>query len=231
MDGDEKPERGGMNGETAQARREGRFYGLRVNVEDVPRLPAYVARYVLEDPRARPYLVTWTDRRIGENETVALALRVEPQEGGLVRFRTRGLEAIAGTVRVPIPGGRAALLWRCPLCARARRFLYLGRISSWGLGVARPGCARCNGLRWSSQGRPLGRGRGGPLPRRPWDPVAVVSSPAALEAIDSRLPELLRAGPTGRTLRVPTARDLEGIRKSIRRISGKLAALEARFRR
>lgn len=240
MDGGEKRERGGMNGETAQSRDgEGRFHGLRVNVEDVPRLPAYVARYALEDPRARPYLVAWTDQRYGEGERVALALRVEPLEGGRVRFLAPGLRETVETVRVPIPGGRAALLWRCPVCGVPRRFLYLHRLTGWGLFPGRVGCGRCNRLRWSSQGRPLGafarimRGgrRRAPFPRSPWDPAAVVSSPAVLEAIAPELSALvLRERPTGRAMRVPTARDLEGVRKAVRRISANLSALEARFR-
>ncbi len=227
--------------ETVQTRDEGgRFHGLRVNVEDVPRLPAYVAHYVLEDPRARPYLVTWTDQRYGEGERVALAVRVEPREGGRVRFLAPGLRETVGTVRVPIPGGRAALLWRCPLCGKARRFLYFHRVTGWGLYGGRAGCARCNGLRWSSQGRVIGelaramRGawRRCPVPRRPWDPAAVVSSPAVLETIAPELSALLLLErPTGRALRVPTARDLESVRKGIGRISANLARLEARIDR
>lgn len=226
--------------ETVQNRDgEGRFYGLRVNVEDVPRLPAYVARYVLEDPRARPYLVAWTDQRYGERERVALAVRVEPLEGGRVRVLAPGLKDAAGTVRVPIPGGRASLLWRCPLCGVPRRFLYPHRVTPWGLFPGRVGCARCNRLRWSSQGRFLGdfaramRGnrRRLPLPRHPWDPVVVVSSPSVLEEIDPELAALLLERPTGRALRVPTARDLEGAWKAFRKIEASVAALEARFRR
>ena len=225
--------------ETVQTRdAEGRFHGLRVNVEDVPRLPAYVARYALEDPRSRPYLVTWTDQRIGERERVALAVRVEPLEGGRVRFLAPGLGDDAGTVRVPIPGGRAALLWRCPICGVPRRFLYLHRLTGWGLSPGRVGCGRCNRLRWSSQGRPLGNfaramrgGKRWPAPRRPWDPAAVVSSPAVLETIAPELSALLLERPTGRAVRVPTARDLEVLRKTFRKIEANVHALEARFRR
>lgn len=224
--------------ETEQTRNaEGRFHGLRVNAEDVPRLPAYVARYVLEDPRVRPYLVAWTDQRYGERERVALAVRVEPLEGGRVRFLAPGLEDGVGTVRVPIPGGRAALLWRCPACGVPRRFLYPHRLTTWGLVSGRMGCARCNRLRWSSQGRPLGSfaramrgGRRCPLPRHPWDPVVVASSPSVLEENAPELAALLLERPTGRALRVPTARDLEGFERALRRISANVAALEARFR-
>jgi putative ABC transport system substrate-binding protein len=38
----------------------GRFSGPRANAECVPRLPTFAARWVLEDPRRRPYLVFWT---------------------------------------------------------------------------------------------------------------------------------------------------------------------------
>lgn len=217
---------------------EGRFYGRRVDVEDVPRLPAYVARYVLEDRRARPYLVVWTDRVFGQGERVGLALRAEPRDGDRVRLVAPHMDETAGTVRVPIPGGRTALLWRCPTCGVARRFLYVHRLTPWGFRFGDLGCARCNRLRWNSQGRFLGRVgravRGGqrlPLPRRTWEPAAVVSSPAVLEEIDPGLAALLCAPHTGRAPRHPTARTLETVGRALGRISANLAALEDRFHR
>ena len=33
----------------------------RVNVDRVPRLPTFPARWVLEDPRSRSYFVFWSD--------------------------------------------------------------------------------------------------------------------------------------------------------------------------
>ena len=219
---------GEVNGETRTRGAGGRFWGPRVNVEDGPRLPAYVARYALEDPRARPYLVAWTDRRYGDRERVRLAFKVEPREGGRVRFLAPGLRETVGTVRVPIPGGRAALLWRCPRCARPARFLYVHRLSGANLWEGSPGCARCNGLRWGSQGRPLGGWRGRPLARHPWDPAAVVSSPAVLEATDPARAEILLETPTGGAYRVPTAREMERLGKDVARISRKLGALMAR---
>lgn len=217
---------------------EGRFYGLRMNVEDVPRLPASVARYVLEDRRARPYLVVWTDSVFGEGERVGLALRAEPRDGGRVRFLAPNVDETVGTVRVPIPGGRAALLWRCPTCGVPRRFLYVHRLSPWGLRSGSLGCARCNRLRWNSQGRFLGDfaramrgGRRLPLPRYTWDPAAVVSSPAVLETIAPELSALLSVPHTGRAPRHPTARNRETVGRALGRISANLAALEARFRR
>jgi len=215
----------------------GRFYGLRVDVEDVPRIPARVARYVLDDRRARPYLVVWTDRVFGQGERVGLALRAEPRDGDRVRFLSPRVDETVGTVRVPIAGGRAALLWRCPTCGVGRRFLYVHRLSTWGLRTGFLGCARCNRLRWNSQGRFLGdfaramRGnrRRLPLPRQPWEPAAVVSSPAGLSEIDPRLAALLSAPHTGRAPRHPTARTRETVGRALGRISARLATLEGRF--
>ena|SRR5438128_2965410 len=38
---------------------EGRFVGVRVNEDEVPRLPIFPAQWALDDPRQRPYLVVW----------------------------------------------------------------------------------------------------------------------------------------------------------------------------
>jgi hypothetical protein len=38
---------------------EGRFVGVRVNEEEVPRLPIFPTQWAIEDPRQRPYLVVW----------------------------------------------------------------------------------------------------------------------------------------------------------------------------
>jgi hypothetical protein len=38
---------------------DGRFSGPRVDVEQVPRLPTFPARWVLDDPRRRQYVVFW----------------------------------------------------------------------------------------------------------------------------------------------------------------------------
>jgi hypothetical protein len=45
----------------SQPGHDGRFEGAyRVNVEDVPRRPAFPAAWTLSDPRGRPYFVFWT---------------------------------------------------------------------------------------------------------------------------------------------------------------------------
>jgi hypothetical protein len=38
---------------------EGRFFGRRVNCEQVPFLPAWAVAWVLDDPRKIPYLLVW----------------------------------------------------------------------------------------------------------------------------------------------------------------------------
>src|SRR5713101_3523485 len=52
---------------------DGRFDGVRWNVEAVPRLPTFPARWVLEDPRQRPYFVFWAQKN-----GPAFALKMPP---------------------------------------------------------------------------------------------------------------------------------------------------------
>jgi hypothetical protein len=53
-----------------------RFAGPRVNVEDVPRLPTTPARWLLDDPRCRPYFSFWQKDR-GTAHDIAYAARME----------------------------------------------------------------------------------------------------------------------------------------------------------
>jgi hypothetical protein len=39
---------------------------VRVNVESVPRLPTFPARWVLNDPRGRAYFTFWTSEEDGQ---------------------------------------------------------------------------------------------------------------------------------------------------------------------
>ena len=57
-----------------QLRYGGRFYGFRVNCESVPRLPAAVVRWALDDPRRRPYVFLWRDWRADDIQ------RIRPDE-------------------------------------------------------------------------------------------------------------------------------------------------------
>ena len=229
-----------MNGAAAQVRDyHGRYAGVRANVEDVPRLPAAVARAVLEDPRAVVYLAVWASHHYGEVPSLAVDLVAE-----LRRIGPGVLDVKTGrngfTVRVTRHArfrGREELAWLCPDCGKGTRFLYVHRVSAWGVSPSVPGCARCRRIRWSSQGRPLGplarALRGGrarsPLPRVTWEPVAV----GTRDALMRRLPGLLglaARGASGRAVRRPTLRDLETIRRQLAVIPAKLERLRAQLR-
>ena len=54
------------------------FAGARFNVERVPRLPTFPARWVLEDLRGRPYFVFW----VTEPGSLRDPLRLERVDGG-----------------------------------------------------------------------------------------------------------------------------------------------------
>ena len=56
-------------------RNEGRFFGRRVNCEQVPLLPARVVAWMLDDTRKIPYLLIWKSHSDG---TVKEAARIAP---------------------------------------------------------------------------------------------------------------------------------------------------------
>jgi hypothetical protein len=180
----------------------GRFYGRRVNCEQVPLLPAEAVAWMLNDPRKIPYLLVWKSRSDG---TVQEAVRIAPHKeieglGGLDWMgaveikRHDGTRNFIRTALRPLPrnGGRVRLLI-CPYCQIPRRGLYGwepgGRFttsvvpSTWG-------CRRCNQLRYASEGQALvlrsrwaffraleaAYGRGRSLRPEPWIPY-VFSSP------------------------------------------------------
>jgi hypothetical protein len=190
---------------------DGRFPGVRYDVESVPRLPTFPARWVLEDPRRRPYFVFWMTAD-GELSWSLRMARAETADA--VRLSTpAGRSFRLAITRSRMPTGTGlAILYLCPGCQRRSRYLYgltlvAGRLLD-NLGWR---CQRCAGLRWASQGRyqsvfhrlllaavaaeyGLARYRE-PLPRRPWDPRAV-SDPTMVVGIATD-----RAGPTN----APTA--------------------------
>lgn len=156
-----------------QNRRDGRFFGRRVNCEQVPFLPARAVGRVLDDPRKIPYLLIWRSRKDG---TVQEAVRIVPHAeiggsdeldwtGGIEIKRHDGTPNFILTVLRTLPrnGGRVRLLI-CPYCQIPRRGLYGwepgGRFTT---SVVRStwGCRKCNGLRYESEGGALvQRGRG-----------------------------------------------------------------------
>jgi hypothetical protein len=168
----------------------GQFAGARFNVEDVPRLPPFPARWALEDPRGdHACFVFWTAR----DGSLAYPLRMtRTDDGEAVRVtKPNGRARRIAIVRRPTPNATGfSILYRCPVCSRPCRYLY-PLAASGGTLVDCFGlqCQACAGLRWVSQGRyqktferrllaavaadyglPCYRE---PLPRHPWDPRAV----------------------------------------------------------
>lgn len=148
-------------------RRGGRFFGRRVNCEQVPLLPAWAVRWVLDDPRKIPYLLVWTSSR---DETVQEAVRVasysEPPgpfpldwTGWVEIRRTDHARTLVRTVVRPLPrnGGQTRLL-ACPMCHTPRRALYGwepgGRFTT-SVQRSQWQCRRCARLRYSSEGGAL----------------------------------------------------------------------------
>ena len=140
------------------ARREGRYFGRRVNCEQVPLLPAWVVTEVLDDTQKNPYLLVWKSR---SDDTVHEAVWVTADDNsGTVEIRRQdGTRNFIRTISRPLPrnGGMARFLI-CPCCQIPRRGLYGwesgGRFtcstvrSNWG-------CRECNNLRYASEGGAL----------------------------------------------------------------------------
>jgi hypothetical protein len=146
-------------------RRGGRFFGRRVNCEKVPRLPAALVRWVLDDPRKISYLLIWKSPSDGEIKEAVRVRRYapppqHPSDSELVEIkRTDGTLLLLRFAwrYLPRNGGRVLLLM-CWHCGRFRRSLYgweaAGRytnsaqVSDWQ-------CRTCAGLRYSSEGGAL----------------------------------------------------------------------------
>jgi hypothetical protein len=152
----------------------GRFFGRRVNCEQVPLLPAGAVAWVLDDSRKIPYLLVWKSRSDG---TVQEAVRITSHNeierlrgldwaGAVEIKRPNGTSNFIRTLSRPLPrnGGRVRLLI-CPYCQTPRRGLYgWERGGRFTTSVVRSmwGCWKCNGLRHASEGGALvHRGRGG----------------------------------------------------------------------
>jgi hypothetical protein len=145
-------------------RYEGRFFGRRINCEQVPLLPAWVVAQVLDDPKKIRYLLVWKSR---SDNTVQEAVHIAPcSEIGVVEIRRQdGATNLIRTASRPLPrnGGSARLLI-CPRCEIPRRGLYGwepgGRFTSSAVS-SNWGCRACNKLRYVSEGGALAlRGRG-----------------------------------------------------------------------
>ncbi len=154
-------------------RRGGRFFGRRVNCEQVPLLPAGAVARMLDDPRKIPYLLVWRSRSDGKvQEAARIASYNETADFGGLDWtgavevkRHDGTRNFIRTVLHPQPGtGRSVRFLICPYCKVPRRALY-----GWGPGgrftnsVTRSmwQCRTCAKLRYASEGGALvSRGRG-----------------------------------------------------------------------
>ena len=102
-------------------RKGGRFYGYRINCEQVPMLGACTVRAILDDPRMIPYLVIWKSRKGNEVKQAVRLARSVPRTN-LSEVESVDIKWPDGsTVRVYLvwrrqPHGGCALLLRCSRC-------------------------------------------------------------------------------------------------------------------
>lgn len=133
---------------------DGKFSGCRVNIDEVPRLPAFPARWTLEDPRRRSYFVFWPDDREEGRLLYAVRMVVEGEDRvGITRPDGRH-EQIQICWR-PLPCGARELRYLCFWCDQPRRYLYAWALRWWDRRVTDDEgwrCAECARLRWPSQG-------------------------------------------------------------------------------
>jgi hypothetical protein len=161
------------NGRTyPRYRRGGRFFGRRVNCEQVPLLPAGAVARMLDDPRKIPYLLVWRSRSDGKvQEAARIASYNETADFGGLDWtgavevkRHDGTRNFIRTVLHSQPGrGRSVRFLICPYCKVPRRALFGwepgGRFTN---SVTRSmwQCRACAMLRYASEGRALvSRGR------------------------------------------------------------------------
>jgi hypothetical protein len=178
-------------------RNSGRFYGFRVNCENVPILPAWLVRKVWDDPRRIPYLLLWKGEWDGElKDAVRLVCHPEEPLSDWVEIkRTNGSVIRIYLVWRPLThGGGRGLFLRCWSCGGLCRALYGYRVGNDGrfyrVQLADWQCRECAGLRYSSEGgylRPRGMfGAFGSLPRpRLWLPYVFTSPDDALASVRS----------------------------------------------
>jgi hypothetical protein len=103
----------------------GRFVGVRVSEDEVPRLPVFPAQWAIDDPRQRPYLVIW-----GKG---AYALKMAVSEGGkaIVVTLTGGESRRIPIFRRQLPkGSGTSLFYVCPWC-RSRGIHTVARAVGW----------------------------------------------------------------------------------------------------
>jgi hypothetical protein len=153
-----------------QQRRSGRFFGRRVDCENVPLLPASAVSRVLCDPRDLAYFLLW-ERKWGSGiQQVAQLKRciLSPEDanrcslqgissqGWVEVKRHDGTKSVIRTTfqRLPRNGGKSLLLL-CPDCGKPKRALYGWQPGGQYVHCTVPttwGCRKCKGLRFQSEG-------------------------------------------------------------------------------
>jgi hypothetical protein len=161
-----------------QKRRDGRFFGRRVNCEYVPFLPASVVALFLNDPRKIPYLLVWKGEKWprgsacprtydGEvNEVVRLSRYHDPQDASAAEnyVKLKRMDGDYSVLRIvwrmlPRNGARALFLF-CPYCQHFCRAVYGWQVDHWGRYTSSARlcpwrCRACAGLRYASEGGAL----------------------------------------------------------------------------
>ena len=170
-----------------QKRRDGRFFGRRVNCEYAPILPASIVALFLKDPRKIPYLLVWKANKWprgsacprtydGEvKEAVRLSRYHDPHDASAadnyVKLkRTDGDYSVLRIIwRLLLRNGARAPFLFCPYCQHMCRSVYGWQVDHWGryTNSARTcswRCRACASLRYASEGSAL-VSRGGPISR------------------------------------------------------------------
>jgi hypothetical protein len=150
----------------------GFFEGFRIPCESVPRLPAWVVRCVLDDPRRLRYFLFWRWMDRGEADEI-LGVRWLPPSGESAELkRPDGSLVVIQTVRRRLPrNGGVALLLTCPDCRRECRHLYAWSVNDNRVVRSMWKCRKCAGLHYNSEGTYVRFRQLGGYPRTPpWDP-------------------------------------------------------------
>ena len=163
----------------------GRFYGFRINCEQVPILPAWAVKWVWDDPRRIPYLLAWKSNRDGDVKVAVRVARFVPKTNLPEAHSVEVRRADGSAVPISLewqwqPHGGRSLLLRCWRCDRPCRGLYGAKVGDDGrYYVARRAnweCRTCCTLRYSSEGGAL-LIRGGAVSRLLKQPFPDMPSP------------------------------------------------------
>lgn len=170
-----------MSDTRTKQRRDGRFFGRRVNCEQVPLLPAWAVARVLDDPRKIPYLLVWRSDRdgqvkealrvaphsdtrssSGDNREVFSAAHREslPRDWVIVRRTDGSCQNICTLLRPVARNGGTVRLLICLCCQLPRRALYGWQVDGWGrytnsARICSWRCRACASLRYASEGGAL----------------------------------------------------------------------------